>query len=266
MVSRTAWYLARHGIPSGMVSHGTVSRTAWHPARRDIPHGATSRTAWHPARHGIPNATVQSGPGLDSPFPHLPPGLGSPPPHLHRDWARPMPHAPSENTHLTREAQKRVRRDKHELVLVRLNESHERRRSHRKGAGRVPSLRTAVRRGSGLAVGAAPAERPGGVTMSYGLPCRTGYHAVRNTAATPYEMPCRVRYRAVREIIRLARHLPTYLGQPSQLGHRRKGGVRRVALRHKVLRSQRPLECCTRGLEPRRVPAVPVHQEAKVSA
>ena len=60
----------------------------------------------------------------------------------------------------------------------------------------------------------------------YGLPCRTGYHAaqdtapykirshmryhaVRNTAATPYEMPCRVRYCAVREIIRLARHLPT---------------------------------------------------------
>jgi hypothetical protein len=34
MVSRTARYPARHGIP-----HGTVSRTARHPARHGIPHG-----------------------------------------------------------------------------------------------------------------------------------------------------------------------------------------------------------------------------------
>ncbi len=100
------------------------------------------------------------------------------------------------------------------------------RRSHRKGAGRAPSLRTAVRRGSGVAVGAAPAERRGASrcrtgyhaardTAPYGIRSHMRYHAVRNTAATPYEMPCRVRYRAVREIIRLARHVPTYLPWPA---------------------------------------------------
>ncbi len=51
MVSRTAWYPIRHGIP-----HGTVSRTAWYPARHGTPYGMVSqpRTACYLTRHGIP--------------------------------------------------------------------------------------------------------------------------------------------------------------------------------------------------------------------
>jgi hypothetical protein len=60
MVSRTAWYLARHGILRGMVSrHGMASRAARYPVQHGIPHGmvshtAVSHTAWYQAAAATP--------------------------------------------------------------------------------------------------------------------------------------------------------------------------------------------------------------------
>ena len=61
MVSHTARYPARHGIP-----YGTVSHTAqYHVKRKHIPHGVVSRTARPPMRvsiqHRIPQGPVQHG-------------------------------------------------------------------------------------------------------------------------------------------------------------------------------------------------------------
>ena len=61
MVSHTARYPARHGIP-----YGTVSHTAqYHIKRKHIPHGVVSRTARPPMRvsiqHRIPQGPVQHG-------------------------------------------------------------------------------------------------------------------------------------------------------------------------------------------------------------
>jgi hypothetical protein len=53
MVSHTARYPARHGIPRGTVSHA-----ARYPTRHGIPRGTVSHAARYPTRHGIPCWTV----------------------------------------------------------------------------------------------------------------------------------------------------------------------------------------------------------------
>ena len=101
MVSRTALYPTRHGIP-----HGAVFHTAWYAARRGVAacntpalptlggprlrSGASCHATTRPCAMADTVSTPSLGNGL-TPTTSAP-RLDPPSPCLHRDWAHPYPH------------------------------------------------------------------------------------------------------------------------------------------------------------------------------